>query len=382
MNPNRKLRIKASPPPERDLSSGPILFLGAVSPLSPGENFGFSRHRPGYSRVYSNDTREDEGKNETAPEAFYKSHSTNASAIGLGLGSIGDNTVLGSSSEASRTIAPTIARKSVGTVGRKTTIAQPQWSPETPESPKSSKASIRDPSPHPFGPPSPEVHQSQAPFELVEYSAQSGASKPSQYSFHERTNTAQFEDDVPLKSNAGAPSIRSVRSAFDNDYNPRNGCPAAYSFEHSRRNWFGMSMFMLSVFSTIFSGIYFVLAARGPRYGHLIGTNARLSSSTASILTTLFAKLIELSYVTVFVAFVGQALSRRAFMARERGVSLAELSMRAWIMQPGSLITNYQTLRYAALTVLGACCLTAALVALLYTTAADALGGFDASPTK
>jgi hypothetical protein len=48
------------------------------------------------------------------------------------------------------------------------------------------------------------------------------------------------------------------------------------------------------------------------------------------------AKLIELSFVTAFVAFLGQVLSRRAFMKDHgRGVTLSELSMWRWVVQPG-----------------------------------------------
>lgn len=51
--------------------------------------------------------------------------------------------------------------------------------------------------------------------------------------------------------------------------------------------------------------------------------------------------------------------------------------MRAWIMQPGSMIVHWETLRYSALTFLGAIALVATFVAMLYTTAAEALGECD-----
>ena len=378
-------------PPEHDLSSGPIPgFSGGLSPRSSGGALRFSRYRPGYSRLDSHDTRatvETAGE-ERAPEGHDGDKSGDAATQGLGRGGVGDAGLSQSQEMDRRASTHSIPRKSIGNVVKTTTITLPQWSPTGLESPKSAKASIQALSPPAISPQSAE-HRLQAPFDTIEVARGSDAHHRSQNSLqsslYSRANTVDFQDSDPLKPNAGAPSFRSARSGFDNDFDPRDGCPAAVNFEHSRLNWFGISMFALSVFSTVFSGIYFVIAAKGPRYGHYVGTNGRLSSSTASILTTLFAKLIELSFVTVFVAFVGQALSRRAFMARERGVSLAELSMRTWIMQPGSLITNYETLRYAALTVLGACCLSAALVALLYTTAADALGKLlvcSACPTR
>ena len=58
-------------------------------------------------------------------------------------------------------------------------------------------------------------------------------------------------------------------------------------------------------------------------------------------MSAFFAKTIELSFATVFVSFLGQVLSRRAFMKNQgRGVTLAEFDMRSWVMQPGTLITH------------------------------------------
>jgi hypothetical protein len=102
-----------------------------------------------------------------------------------------------------------------------------------------------------------------------------------------------------------------------------------------------------------------------------------MTASTANVLTQLFAKLIELSFVTTFVTFLGQVLSRRAFSRDSRGITLAEMTMRNWIMQPGSMITHYESVRFAALTFLGAVSLTVALLAMLYSTAASAMGKFS-----
>jgi hypothetical protein len=110
-----------------------------------------------------------------------------------------------------------------------------------------------------------------------------------------------------------------------------------------------------------------------PRYGKRIRAHGALTPSTASTLSALIAKMIELSFVTVFVAFLGQAISRNAFI-RARGMTIAEMSMRSWIMQPGTLITHWEAVRYAGISFLGAISLTAAFVATFYTTAADALG--------
>jgi hypothetical protein len=116
------------------------------------------------------------------------------------------------------------------------------------------------------------------------------------------------------------------------------------------------------------------VALVAPRYGHRISsTGGTLNISTASTLFALFAKLIELSFVTVFVTFLGQVLSRRSLMKLGRGVTIAEMTMRSWVIQPGSMITHWQNLRYAGLSILGVITLTVAFVATLYTTASDAL---------
>lgn len=84
-----------------------------------------------------------------------------------------------------------------------------------------------------------------------------------------------------------------------------------------------MTLLILSIFSTILSGLYLVVALRGPRYGRIIGRHWSVSYATASTLIALFAKLIEMTFVTVFVAFIGQVLSRRAFMKQQgRGITL------------------------------------------------------------
>lgn len=68
-----------------------------------------------------------------------------------------------------------------------------------------------------------------------------------------------------------------------------------------------------------------------PRWGSIVSTNGPISLSSANLVTAIFAKTIELSFVTVAVAFVGQVLTRRAIATHE-GMTMAELTMRTWIM--------------------------------------------------
>lgn len=141
--------------------------------------------------------------------------------------------------------------------------------------------------------------------------------------------------------------------------------------ESGRGSWLAVSILILSIYSTIFSGIWLLIAIIRPRYGRTVSRGG-LHFTTATTLYAAFAKSIELSFVTVFVAFVGQALSKRARF-QLKGVTIAEMSMRSWVMQPGTMISRWESVRYAAATRLGVFALLVALTAMIYTTASDAL---------
>ncbi|KAF2272791.1 uncharacterized protein EI97DRAFT_405417 [Westerdykella ornata] len=166
----------------------------------------------------------------------------------------------------------------------------------------------------------------------------------------------------------------SIKSAYANDFRPTHECPTAKDFHMSRWSWVSVTIIILCLFSTVFSGIFLGLATKAPRYGRSISSQGSFKPSDAILLTTVMAKLIELSFVTAFVAFLGQVLSRRAFM-REHGpgVTLSEMSMWRWVVQPGTLITHWETAKYAGLSVLGILSLLSALLATLYTPAATAV---------
>ena len=101
-----------------------------------------------------------------------------------------------------------------------------------------------------------------------------------------------------------------------------------------RGSWLAVSILVLAIYSTLFSGIWLIIAMMKLPYGHTVSRRG-VPFTTASTLYTAFAKSIELSFVTVFVAFIGQVLSKRAFL-QTRGVTMAEMTMRSWVMQPGS----------------------------------------------
>ncbi|KAE8407042.1 hypothetical protein BDV37DRAFT_241801 [Aspergillus pseudonomiae] len=150
-------------------------------------------------------------------------------------------------------------------------------------------------------------------------------------------------------------------------------CPHRDTIAQRWFRWVPMTILVLAVYATVWSGLYFFVACLKPRYGNFIGVDGNVAPSTANLLSAMFAKTIELAYVTVFVACLGQFLSRRALQKDSNGITISDMSMRTWIMQPGSMIVHWETLRYSALTFLGAMTLTATIIAMLYTTAAEAL---------
>lgn len=151
------------------------------------------------------------------------------------------------------------------------------------------------------------------------------------------------------------------------------GCATKHDIESGRGTWLSITLLMLSFYSTAMSILWLVTASVQPRWGRSVYTGGTLTPSTASLLTALFAKTIELSFVTVFVGFMGQVLSRRSIAKYSKGITIAEMSMRTWVIQPGFMLTHWQTLRYVGWTFLGILSFIAALGAMLYTTASDAL---------
>lgn len=95
--------------------------------------------------------------------------------------------------------------------------------------------------------------------------------------------------------------------------------------------------------------------------------------STPIAVANLMYKTIEVSFVAVFVTFLGQVLTRRAFSKSSRAVNVAELMMRSWVNQPGSMLTNCQGLPHAGGTVLGALTILATIAGFLHSTACGAL---------
>lgn len=160
-----------------------------------------------------------------------------------------------------------------------------------------------------------------------------------------------------------------AQSEFENKSFP---CRSQGPLETGRGSWVAVTILVLSIYSTVFSLLWLILAIARPRYGHAISPVGKVGPIAASILYAAFAKSIELSFVTVFVALLGQILSKRA-LGDQKSVTIAEMSMRSWVLQPGTMITHWQSMRYAVITRLGSFAILGAIMAMIYTTASDAL---------
>ncbi|KAJ6255996.1 hypothetical protein Dda_9290 [Drechslerella dactyloides] len=179
---------------------------------------------------------------------------------------------------------------------------------------------------------------------------------------------------VPMDEGSGNKPGTSYRNLPDDDDDTSDdGASLKKQKIKYQPNWLSITIIILCIFSTAGSILFFVVAVARPRYGTRISTATGLRPQDAQLISAILAKTIELSFVSVFVSFLGQVLSRRALMTGSKGINIAELSMRGWVTQPGTLITHTASVRFAGLTFLGALSLTATILASFYTTAADTL---------
>lgn len=180
-------------------------------------------------------------------------------------------------------------------------------------------------------------------------------------------------DDLDCETRPIRPTL-----GTNDDFRPEKDCPTRREAFSSRFTWLNGTIVLICSVSTTLSAVFAVLALKGQRYGDYIGNNptAKISISTAILWTSVVAKTIELTFVTGFVAFLGQAISRKAFKDRDsngRGVTLSELNLWRWVVQPGTLVTQSEIVRYAGLSSLGTLTLLSTILSTLYVTAATAL---------
>ena len=108
-------------------------------------------------------------------------------------------------------------------------------------------------------------------------------------------------------------------------------------------------------------------------YRFNLGEHGSLSAQNASTLVAAGAKTIELTFVLVCAACLGQELTRRLTSKTCRGITMAEMQLKSFLSQPGSMLTNWPAVVEAGPSFLGVTTILAVFVAVLYTTASDAL---------
>ncbi|KAK8089448.1 hypothetical protein PG997_004409 [Apiospora hydei] len=154
-------------------------------------------------------------------------------------------------------------------------------------------------------------------------------------------------------------------------------CHSKQDVHVRRRSWFYGQLVFFSILSTLLSCLWFSVAIGKPKYGYSISSSGTgkslMKPATASLLAAVGAKLTELTFVTVFVGCVGQVLTRRAFAENSKGMTISEMNLRNWAIQPGTLVSHYETIPYAWKTLLGFLTLLATVASMLYTTASDAM---------
>jgi hypothetical protein len=196
-----------------------------------------------------------------------------------------------------------------------------------------------------------------------------------------------YGDQYDSGASGGVPAGNSGPACLDNSFQeidcagvmgstPRVagtcGCPTKSDIYTPWISPPSLLLLTLSIYSTAFSGVYLFTAIVQPKWGQRI-SSGHASLGTISTLVAFFAKTIELSFVAVFIGFLGQVISRRSLVKTSRGVTISEICMRSWVLQPGFMIAHWETVKYAGLTFLGILSLVTTVSAMLYTTASDAL---------
>jgi hypothetical protein len=203
-------------------------------------------------------------------------------------------------------------------------------------------------------------------FSPYSYKAQSRPS-PHQHSITNAPLPQESQSSLLLKHHSA-----SLHSAYG-DFATKHKCDGVKEMKGTRRNWLYFFAIVLSAYSTVMSGLFVFWAITGPSW-KMVRTNGRYTPSQATLITAAVAKTVELSFVSVIIFLLGQQLARKAHSTQRRsGVTLAELNMRSWLLQPFTLVSRWQSVRYAGITALGLISIISALFAMLYTPAAAVL---------
>lgn len=190
---------------------------------------------------------------------------------------------------------------------------------------------------------------------------------PVNYGYPQQT---QFSEKPGIPNN---PAIAPVTVSAQEQYLPRT-TPPDKKLTRSRCGFVTAGFFFLALYSTVMSGLWLATAIVQPRWGDMISAKkGRLSPSNAALVSQLLSKTIEISFATVFIGYLGQVLSRRAMTSNTKGITLADMSMKNWVVQPGSVFTHLGAVSLAGFTFLGVMTFAVLIATFLYTTASEAL---------
>ncbi|KAK9783943.1 hypothetical protein SCAR479_00502 [Seiridium cardinale] len=136
---------------------------------------------------------------------------------------------------------------------------------------------------------------------------------------------------------------------------------------HIRRfHWLYIWQALMALLATGGSAVAFAVAVRRMEWGPQV-TKDNISSWNYAY------KVIEILFAGVYVTFLGQVLTRRAFSQSSKAFNIAEVTMRNWVIQPGSLVTHADGLPHAGMSILGIITILATVCTLSYTTACNEL---------
>jgi hypothetical protein len=103
-------------------------------------------------------------------------------------------------------------------------------------------------------------------------------------------------------------------------------------------------------------------------------SNTIWTPTLGKILANILAEIHKLAFGSICCLFIGQILTHRA--SSQAGVSLSNLSLRNWISDPPSIITDAEITKNnlsGGLNVLAVFAIIAAITTLLFSTATSAL---------
>ncbi|ATY61579.1 hypothetical protein A9K55_008163 [Cordyceps militaris] len=197
---------------------------------------------------------------------------------------------------------------------------------------------------------------------------------------HKKSSRDCLTTDMQPIDGATCPARAEETACESESYSPYSGCDNGLGRCSSRKDVekrrFSapvIAAFIFSLLSTGLSVLWLYLSIKQPRYGQHVSSDGKLSPSTATLLAAFLSKTIELTFAASYITVLGQTLTRRAISQRSGGMTLTDMSMRSWVIQPGSLVAHWTNMKHALRSSLGILTILAALVATFYTTASDAM---------